>query len=278
MRREYSVKVPPAATGMLLKRAIEDVTHVDPDQQVVMFGKLVVSDNVSLEDCGIGDGDTVRVDARRKGRRQRCDRGVDKPVICLYDSTPCTDTPFEARLTVNRQAGSLSCVFPEPERDGESVVWRGRYSSDGKQTELRVGERTVSTLFWEMDVGDASFFESEERWVVCHGARKMEVFEQVLARSGLSERERNEMVVYWLRFLTRHRAVAVRRFGVEEAASLSISGFPTIHRVFLVMKGVGEEEQHEMEERGEAVSAEMLCEIARPTGKFAVEWGATALN
>ena len=247
---------------------VERADGTPPDQQFILKGKPL-DESETMADNGVKGRNSMNPVRRLRG---------GKPVIYLYDDEMKVGVPFTATLTFNEAAGALACAYPAPATNGATAAWSGTYDSDGTATMLHVGGKDVPSLFWELDVANAALFENDEKWVICKGAAKLATFERVLARSGLSERERNEMVVYWLRFLSRHDAVAVRRFAIEKAVGLEVDGFDTAHRVFLVMKGVTPDEESEMVASGDAVGVDDLAVVERPTGKFVVEWGAVPLN
>ena len=248
---------------------VEKADGTPTDKQRIIFEGKQLEEDKTLADYGVNDGDMLYLALRLRG---------GKPVVYLYDGEKKVGVPFTATLTFNEAAGTLACAYPAPATNGATAAWSGTYDSDGAATTLHVGGKDVPSLFWELDIANAAFFANDEKWVVCKGAAKLATFERVLARSGLSERERNEMVVYWLRFLSRHDAVAVRRFAIEKAVGLAVDGFDTAHRVFLVMKGVTPDEESEMVASGDAVGVDDLAVVERPTGKFVVEWGAVPLN
>ena len=264
-----TLEVESTSTIEKVKAMIQEWGRIPPDQQRLVFAGKQLEEDKTLADYGVKAGNMLHLILRLRG---------GKPVVYLYDGEKNVGVPFTATLTFNEAAGTLACAYPAPTTNGATAAWSGTYDSDGAATTLHVGGKDVPSLFWELDIANPAFFANDEKWVVCKGDAKLATFERVLARSGLSERERNEMVVYWLRFLSRHDAVAVRRFAIEKAVGLAVDGFDTAHRVFLVMKGVTPDEEGEMAAAGDVVGVDDLAIVERPTGKYVVEWGGVPLN
>ena len=106
----------------------------------------------------------------------------EKPVIYLYPET-------ETRVTVKLDLpGELTCTYPA--YDGGWVVTA---APDGTLTDEH--GRTYNYLYWEGEV--ANGFDFSEGFCVA-GSDTAAFLEDALDRLGLTRREANEFLVYWL--------------------------------------------------------------------------------
>ena len=105
-----------------------------------------------------------------------------KPVIYLY---PEETTGVEVTLNF---AGKLTSTYPEYENG-----WKVTAEPDGTLTDS--DGKVYNYLFWE-GVADTEFDFSEGFCV--KGSDTAEFLEDALARLGLTRREANEFIVYWL--------------------------------------------------------------------------------
>ena len=106
----------------------------------------------------------------------------EKPVIYLYPET-------ETRVTVKLDlSGELTCTYPD--YDGG---WTVTAAPDGTLT----GEhgQTYNYLYWEGEV--ANEFDFSKGFCVA-GSDTAAFLEDALDRLGLTRREANEFLVYWL--------------------------------------------------------------------------------
>ena len=108
---------------------------------------------------------------------------AEKPVIYLY---PTTDTLVSVKLDYN---GALTATYPAY-HDG----WTVQASPDGTLTDPVTG-RTYYCLYWE-GIDDVEYDLS--KGFVIPGADTAAFLEDALAKLGLTEREANEFIIYWL--------------------------------------------------------------------------------
>lgn len=107
----------------------------------------------------------------------------DKPIIYLY---PEGSTEVTVKLGNPKK---LVTVYPEY-NDG----WRVLATSSGKLTDLNTG-RSQYALYWE---GSNYPAHMHETGFVVKSADTAKFLEEKLATLGLSEREANEFIIYWL--------------------------------------------------------------------------------
>ncbi len=179
---------------------------------------------------------------------------TEKPLIYLYPETP-------TEVTVGLELdGELTCSYPAY-RDG----WRVSAEPDGM---LRSGGREYYGLYWEgLAESDYSFDEG----FCVSGADSAAFLESSLAQLGLTEREANEFIVYWLPRLERSPYNLVTFVGEDytDAHRLEISPEPdTLIRVFMAFMPLDEAVE---------ISPQKLDAPARE-GFVAVEWGGCEIS
>lgn len=178
-----------------------------------------------------------------------------KPVIYLY---PEQETEVSVELTLD---GNLTCTYPVY---GEG--WTVTALPDGTLTDAK--GQTYNYLYWEGETGmDFDFSEG-----FCVKGEETAVFlETALAKLGLTRREANEFIVYWLPLMEQnpYNVISFQTKNYTDAAKLTVSPAPdTLLRVFMAWKG-----------------AEDLVEIPEQTltapertGFTVVEWGGTEVK
>ena len=179
-----------------------------------------------------------------------------KPVIYLY---PEEETEVTVSLDFD---GTLTSTYPDY---GEG--WTVTAAPDGTLTDPDTG-RTYYCLFWE-GVTDAEYDFSTGFCVA--GADTAAFLENALARLGLTEREANEFIIYWLPRMegNPYNLISFQTDAYTDAAELTIDPSPdTLIRVFMTWKGL---------EQPVEIPAQELTAPAR-TGFTAVEWGGAELG
>ncbi len=152
-----------------------------------------------------------------------------KPIIYLY---PEEDTLCSVKLRLD---GEFSCTYPLYGDNG----WQNFIAKpDG--TLIFPNGREYYALYWEGMVNT----EADFSYGFCvKGEDSAAFFEDVLEKIGLSEREANEFIVYWLPIFERNEYNLVT-FNTEKysaAAELEITPTPdSILRVYMQYKAVDE--------------------------------------
>ena len=178
-----------------------------------------------------------------------------KPVIYLY---PESTADVEVLLDYK---GELTCVYPE-----YNGKWCVTAEPDGTLTDENGIE--YNYLYWE-GIGGIEFDFSEGFCVSGNDTAKF--LEDALSKLGLTRREANEFIVYWLPQMqeNEYNLISFQFDNYEEAAQLTVSPNPdTEIRVFMAWKA--------LEERTE-IEPQKLTSPER-TGFTLVEWGGSKVN
>ncbi len=179
------------------------------------------------------------------------DRPTDeKPVIYLY---PETETDVTVRLDYS---GEMTCTYPVYD-DGWSVTAH----PDGTLTDA--AGQTYNYLYWE-GVNDIDYDLSEGFCIA--GSDTATFLEEALSRLGLTRREANEFIVYWLPLMQEnpYNLISFQSDVYTQAAKLSVEPIPdTMLRIFMAWKP--------LKEKMDLPEQEL---VATPrTGFTLVEWG-----
>lgn len=179
----------------------------------------------------------------------------DKPVIYLY---PEETADISVRLDYD---GELTCTYPEY-NDG----WKVTAQPDGTLTDPQTG-LTYSYLFWE-GISNAEY-DMSEGYVVA-GEDTAEFLQEKLAEIGLTPREYNEFIVYWLPKMQEnpYNLITFQQESYTDSAKLNIDPQPdSVLRVFMAYKAL-EEPVEVKEPQIEPFEREGFC---------VVEWGGTCV-
>ena len=178
-----------------------------------------------------------------------------KPVLYLY---PEEETEVAVRLDYD---GDLTCTYPAYE-DG----WTVTAAPDGTLTD-EAGQ-TYNYLYWEGVTRTAYDFS---RGFCVPGADTAAFLEDALSRLGLTRREANEFLVYWLPRMepNPYNLIAFQSEAYTDSARLTITPEPdSVLRVFMAWKPL---------EAPVEIPAQDLPAFAR-SGFAAVEWGGAELQ
>ena len=148
---------------------------------------------------------------------------AEKPVIYLY---PTEETEVSVKLDLD---GKLTCTYPAY-NDG----WRVTASPDGTLTDEN--GREYYCLYWE---GETHARYDFSRGFCVKGDDTAAFLENVLAKIGLTEREANEFVIYWLPQMEQnpYNLIAFQADAYTDSAELNITPAPdSLLRVFMAWK------------------------------------------
>ena len=179
----------------------------------------------------------------------------DKPVIYLY---PEEETEVSVRLTLD---GKLTCTYPAY-GDG----WTVTAKPDGALTDAK--GQTYSYLYWE---GQSNADYDLSQGFCVRGEDTAVFLEDALEKLGLTRREANEFIVYWLPLMEQnpYNIISFQTDVYTDAARLDISPTPdTLIRVFMAWQAA--EEYVELPEQ--ALTA------PERQGFTVVEWGGTEIK
>ena len=147
----------------------------------------------------------------------------EKPVIYLYPET-------ETRVTVKLDyQGTLTCAYPA--YDGG---WTVTAAPDGTLTDEH--GQTYNYLYWEGEGTEAYDFS---KGFCVAGSDTAAFLEDALDRLGLTRREANEFLVYWLPRMqdNPYNLIAFQQEAYTQSAKLTVSPQPdSVLRVFMAWK------------------------------------------
>ena len=175
---------------------------------------------------------------------------TEKPVIYLY---PEQETTVSVSLDY---AGTLTATYPAYE-DG----WRVTAEPDGTLYDENGDE--YSYLFWE---GENNTDYDFSKGFCVAGADTADFLREKLAEIGLTPREYNEFIVYWLPKMqdNPYNLISFQSEAYTDAAKLDIDPTPdSVLRVFMAWKPLG---------RLQTIEPQTFTPFARD-GFTVVEWG-----
>jgi hypothetical protein len=182
----------------------------------------------------------------------------DKPIIYLY---PTEEAIVDIRLGHHDK---LTCIYPEYNNG-----WNVLAKPNGDLLDLNTGRYQYS-LYYECI--NTVPFEITNTGFVVDGKDIVSFLEEKLAILGLSEREADEFIIYWLPKLESNKYNYIRFATYEEIEAnmpLEIQPQPdSIIRVMMVYKGL--DEPIEVEEQ--------ILGTSERTGFTVVEWGGSELK
>ena len=159
-------------------------------------------------------------------RSEEWNKEFAKPVLYLY---PEAETEVTVRLEYK---GRLTCTYPAPDPDG---AWRVTARPDGTLTDKQ--GREYSYLFWEgASDGNPPDFS---RGFVVRGSDTAAFLREKLAYMGLTPREYNEFIVYWLPRMQDNpwNLIAFQGKNYTDSAPLTVTPRPdSILRVFMAYR------------------------------------------
>ena len=183
---------------------------------------------------------------------------LSKPVLYLY---PEAETEVTVRLEYK---GRLTCTYPAPDPDG---AWRVTARPDGTLTDKQ--GREYSYLFWE-GASDETLPDFSRGFVV-RGSDTAAFLREKLAYMGLTPREYNEFIVYWLPRMQDNpwNLIAFQGKNYTDSAPLTVTPRPdSILRVFMAYRPLN---------APVSVPPQELTPFVRRGFTF-VEWGGQGLD
>ncbi|GAA0789729.1 hypothetical protein [Hathewaya limosa] len=194
-------------------------------------------------------------------KKEKCPKKEEpmakKPVIYLYPSSK-----QEVSLKLNYK-GKLTCTYPE---------YKNRWNviANPNGTLLNKDDnKQYSYLFWEGKNNNVNWDLS--KGFVVKGEDTKEFLEKTLSYMGLTPKEYNEFIVYWLPIMEQNKYNLINFAGKQytDSAQLEIQPKPdSMLRVFMVFKPL---------DKPIKVEKQKLNSFKRK-GFTLVEWGGTELN
>lgn len=179
-----------------------------------------------------------------------------KPVIYLY---PTKEQNISVKLNYK---GKLTCTYPEY-KEGWNVIAK----PDGALTNV-FDNKEYSYLFWE---GISKHQWDMSKGFIVEGNKTADFLQEKLKYMGLTPKEYNEFIVYWLPKMKDNKYNFITFAGkeYEDLATLDISPKPdSVLRVFMVFKPLNKPTKVEKQE----------LETFHRKGFTVVEWGGTELK
>lgn len=187
---------------------------------------------------------------------ETADTKYAKPVIYLY---PEEETKVSVELDFN---GEFTSTYPAYE-NGWTVIAR----PDGTLTDPATG-REYYCLFWE---GRSDVEYDLSTGFVVSGEETAAFLEDALATLGLTDKEANEFLIYWLPQMegNAYNLISFQEDTYADNAALHVSPAPhTVLRVFMAWKGLDAPVE---------VEPQVLTGTPR-SGFTVVEWGGTEVE
>lgn len=178
-----------------------------------------------------------------------------KPVIYLY---PTEETEVSVKLALD---GKLTCTYP-----AYGQGWNVTAYPDGTLTDWQ--GQTYNYLYWE---GNTSIEYDMSRGFCVKGEDTAAFLEYALAKQGLTRREANEFIVYWLPLMqdNPYNIISFQTDRYTSAVDLQISPAPdTVIRVFMTWQTSD-------------TAVDIVPQELTPTeriGFAVVEWGGTEIK
>jgi len=182
--------------------------------------------------------------------------GFAKPVIYLY---PKKETEVSVILDLN---GALTCTYPTY-KNGWNVIAK----ADGTLINKDDG-REYSYLYWE-GIGAVSWDMS--KGFVVKGTDTMKFLQEKLEYMGLTPKELNEFIVYWLPQMqnNKYNLITFQTDIYENSAKLNVSPKPdSVLRIFMAYKALDEFIKVQ----------EPVLDTFERNGFTVIEWGGTELK
>ncbi len=184
----------------------------------------------------------------------------DKPVIYLY---PTKTENVKVELNYD---GKLTSTYPDYNRSING--WEVTANPDGSLINHQDG-LSYSYLFWEGLPNTA--FPNYDSGFVVKGSDTKTFLQTTLKNLGLTTKEYNEMIVYWLPKLENNKYNLIHFAGTEYTDTAKLTIIPTpdsILRVFMVVKPL---------DSFQSIPGQKLKPFVRK-GFTVVEWGGTELK
>lgn len=183
--------------------------------------------------------------------------GFAKPVIYLYP-----EKKQDISVKVKFKNGDFTCTYPEYNNG-----WNVTAYPDGRLINKSDNDE-YSYLYWE---GEGAIQYDFSSGFVVKSEDTSEFLKETLSYMGLTPKEYNEFIVYWLPIMQKneYNLISFQTDNYEESAKLEISPKPdSMLRVFMAFKEVDEN----------TVVPEQKLETFKRNGFTVIEWGGTEVK
>ncbi|MBR6407728.1 MAG: SH3 domain-containing protein [Clostridia bacterium] len=183
--------------------------------------------------------------------------GMAKPVIYLY---PTKKTDVKVSLDIS--GGKLSCTYPQYNNGWNVTAYPGGRivnKADGLE---------YSYLYWE---GESNTEYDMSQGYVVRGSDTAKFLQSTLSKMGLTPKEYNEFIVYWLPLMqnNKYNLITFQQKAYTDAARLSISPKPdSMLRIFMAYQAL---------DKPVSVKQPEIKPFER-NGFTVVEWGGTEVK
>jgi len=182
--------------------------------------------------------------------------GMAKPVIYLYPQKPT-----DVNVKIDFANGGFTCTYPD-----YGNGWNVKAYPDGKVINKADGLE-YSYLYWE---GESAVKYDMSKGFVVAGKDTAKFLREKLATLGLTPREYNEFIVYWLPLMqgNNYNLITFQEEAYTNAAKLTVTPTPdSVIRVFMVYTPL---------EKPISIPEQVLKTPQRK-GFTVVEWGGSLL-
>ena len=180
-----------------------------------------------------------------------------KPIIYFYPETP---TVCSAKITLD---GELTCTYPDHKADG----WEN-FTAYPDGTLVFPDGKEYYALYWEgIQLTEWDF----SKGFCVKGEDTAEFLEWALAEQGLTSREANEFIIYWLLLMQNnpYNVISFQTDAYTEGAALEIAPKPdSLLRVFMAYYPT----ENEIE-----IQPQTFDKFVR-NGFTVIEWGGTQVS
>ena len=185
---------------------------------------------------------------------------IDKPVIYLY---PTKTENIQVKLKYN---GKLTSTYPNYDKSING--WEVTANPDGSLIDNKDG-LTYSYIFWE-GLSNTDYSRFNDGFIV-KGPDTKTFLQSTLSKMGLTAKEYNEMIVYWLPKMENNKYNLIHFAGKEytDSAQLKVTPAPdSILRVFMVFKPLNNYQE---------IKPQQINTFERK-GFTVIEWGGTEIK
>ena len=236
-------------------KAIEYTQESNAKLLYIMINKIDVDKTVNYE---IKTYDAKKIKESRTSKVYEASLTTDKPIIYLY---PEKETEVSVKVGYPEK---LTVTYPKYENG-----WDVMAKPNGDLIDIKTG-RNLYSLYWEGK--NTSAKETNEGFLV-KGEDTAKFLEEKLAILGLTEREAEEFIVYWLPQMQNNKYNFIRfetKEEIDENMPLNITPTPnTVIRVVMEFKPLDNKIE---------IKEQSLPETPVREGFTVVEWGGTKIK